>query len=151
MNNYFFYTKITDGVPSAPIPGNFPFPGVNKPLDAHTDAELAAIGFARLQFSAYPQDGYRYIFGTPYQAGDVWKVDWEQQPSPEREANLQKLSKQHRDDRNALLATTDWTQLADAPLTAEQKTAWMQYRQALRDLPNQPNFPWVVNQPVKPA
>jgi len=34
--------------------------------------------------------------------------------------------------RNAQLAATDWTQLADAPVDAE---AWGTYRQALRDLP----------------
>ena len=34
--------------------------------------------------------------------------------------------------RNAELAATDWTQVADAPVNAE---AWAVYRQALRDLP----------------
>lgn len=34
--------------------------------------------------------------------------------------------------RNAELAATDWTQVADAPVDAE---AWATYRQALRDLP----------------
>ena len=38
--------------------------------------------------------------------------------------------------RNALLAACDWTQLSDAPLTAEQKQAYATYRQALRDLPS---------------
>lgn len=36
--------------------------------------------------------------------------------------------------RNAQLARTDWTQLADSPL---DKEAWATYRQALRDLPAQ--------------
>jgi hypothetical protein len=36
--------------------------------------------------------------------------------------------------RNAELARTDWTQLADAPT---DKVAWAAYRQALRDLPAQ--------------
>ena len=30
---------------------------------------------------------------------------------------------------------SDWTQLGDAPLTAEQKTLWQTYRQKLRDIP----------------
>jgi hypothetical protein len=37
--------------------------------------------------------------------------------------------------RNNMLTECDWTQLADAPLTDEQKTAWQTYRQELRDLP----------------
>jgi hypothetical protein len=36
--------------------------------------------------------------------------------------------------RNAQLAASDWTQLPDAPT---DKTAWAEYRQALRDLPSQ--------------
>jgi hypothetical protein len=31
------------------------------------------------------------------------------------------------------LQSSDWTQLPDAPLTEEQKTAWANYRQAVRD------------------
>ena len=37
--------------------------------------------------------------------------------------------------RNFLLMDSDWTQLGDAPLTAEQKTLWQTYRQKLRDIP----------------
>ena len=37
--------------------------------------------------------------------------------------------------RDQKLAKCDWTQIADVPLTEEQKTAWVIYRQALRDLP----------------
>ena len=37
--------------------------------------------------------------------------------------------------RTGFLAETDWTQTADSPLTAEQKTAWAHYRQELRDFP----------------
>lgn len=40
-----------------------------------------------------------------------------------------------REKRNKLLAESDWTQAPDAPLTIEQKQAWRQYRQALRDIP----------------
>ena len=38
--------------------------------------------------------------------------------------------------RAGLLSASDWTQVADAPLTDVQKTAWRAYRQALRDLPS---------------
>tara|TARA_B100000614_G_scaffold182529_1_gene163219 strand:- start:687 stop:1505 length:819 start_codon:yes stop_codon:yes gene_type:complete len=37
--------------------------------------------------------------------------------------------------RNFLLMDSDWTQLGDAPVTAEQKTQWQTYRQKLRDIP----------------
>ena len=41
---------------------------------------------------------------------------------------------QIRNWRNAKLAASDWTQIADSPA---DKTAWSTYRQALRDLPAQ--------------
>jgi hypothetical protein len=41
-----------------------------------------------------------------------------------------------RAERNFLLSQSDWTQLADAPLSPEQKQAWTVYRQALRDVPS---------------
>ena len=37
--------------------------------------------------------------------------------------------------RNFLLMDSDWTQLGDAQLTAEQKAQWVIYRQKLRDIP----------------
>ena len=36
--------------------------------------------------------------------------------------------------RKFLLDETDWTQVSDNDLTAEEKQAWAVYRQALRDL-----------------
>ena len=38
--------------------------------------------------------------------------------------------------RNGLLRDSDWTQLADVPLDADEVAAWVTYRQALRDLPS---------------
>ena len=42
-----------------------------------------------------------------------------------------------RTERNRLLQQSDWTQLQDAHLSAEKKSAWADYRQALRDLPDE--------------
>lgn len=39
-----------------------------------------------------------------------------------------------RSRRNALIASSDWTVLSDSPLSAELKTAWLEYRQDLRDI-----------------
>jgi hypothetical protein len=40
-----------------------------------------------------------------------------------------------RNSRNYFLQQSDWTQVADAPLSAEEKVEWTAYRQALRDMP----------------
>ena len=55
-----------------------------------------------------------------------------------------------REKRQVRLQKTDWTQLPDAVLTAEQRAAWAVYRQALRDLPAQPDWPTSINWPVQP-
>ena len=41
-----------------------------------------------------------------------------------------------RERRKFLLAASDWTQVADSPLTESKKQEWAAYRQALRDLPD---------------
>ena len=41
-----------------------------------------------------------------------------------------------RDQRNSLLAQSDWTQIADSPLSDSKKQEWATYRQALRDFPS---------------
>lgn len=49
--------------------------------------------------------------------------------------------------RDNLLSECDWTQLPDSQV---DKAAWATYRQALRDVPQQPEFPWKVIWPTKP-
>jgi len=60
------------------------------------------------------------------------------------------LVKDNRIRRNTLLLESDWTQFNDSPLNEESKLAWKNYRQALRDLPEQTGFPNDVIWPVKP-
>ena len=40
-----------------------------------------------------------------------------------------------RAQRNAQLTATDWTQMSDSPLSDEDKKAMAEYRQTLRDIP----------------
>lgn len=56
-----------------------------------------------------------------------------------------------RSFRTELLARSDWTQIGDAPFTAEEKNAWTTYRQALRDLPQDYGNPNDVMFPEEPA
>lgn len=74
-----------------------------------------------------------------------WTQTWQL-----RELNSQELIEQAalvRQQRNALLASSDWTQVADAPV---DRTAWANYRQALRDITNQTGFPASITWPVQP-
>jgi len=53
-----------------------------------------------------------------------------------------------RSQRDELLAQSDWTQVADAPVDA---AAWATYRQALRDLPANTVDPRNPTWPTKPT
>lgn len=46
-----------------------------------------------------------------------------------------------RIQRNILLTKSDWTQLADSPLSIEYKALWATYRQELRDFPENTEDP----------
>lgn len=56
-----------------------------------------------------------------------------------------------RDERNKLLAASDWTQGADSPLDDKSRKAWVAYRQKLRDLPEQTKDPAAPKWPAPPA
>jgi hypothetical protein len=53
-----------------------------------------------------------------------------------------------REQRNARLIASDWTQLPDAPTA--NAAAWKQYRQALRDLPQRTTYPNAPQWPTAP-
>jgi hypothetical protein len=55
-----------------------------------------------------------------------------------------------RQKRNSILASSDWTVLSDSPLSAELKTAWLEYRQNLRDITEGVNTVAKVNAVVFP-
>ena len=40
-----------------------------------------------------------------------------------------------REKRDRRLAASDWTQMADSPLSDSKKAEWATYRQALREIP----------------
>lgn len=48
---------------------------------------------------------------------------------------------QIRAERNRRLRMSDWTQIPDSAISAEKRAQWAVYRQQLRDLPMQKNFP----------
>jgi hypothetical protein len=55
-------------------------------------------------------------------------------------------AKSVRDERNRRLSETDWRFRSDM----SPSQAWIDYCQALRDLPSQTGFPWEVTWPVEP-
>jgi hypothetical protein len=58
-------------------------------------------------------------------------------------------SERVRRERDTLLSASDWTQASDVP--SQQRAAWAQYRQALRDVPQQAGFPFEIAWPTPPG
>ena len=87
--------------------------------------------------------------GVVQQADGHWYTNWVaiDMDADAKAAADARQSEAVRQDRNARLAASDWTQLADAPV---DDLAWATYRQALRDVPNQAGFPWSVVWPNTP-
>ena len=86
---------------------------------------------------------------NPTLQNGVWVETWSVTAASADEVNRrnQEMSAQVRAQRDSLLAQSDWTQVADAPV---DKTAWATYRQGLRDITAQAGFPWSVTWPTKP-
>tara|TARA_R100000234_G_scaffold101639_1_gene70746 strand:- start:82 stop:534 length:453 start_codon:yes stop_codon:yes gene_type:complete len=56
-----------------------------------------------------------------------------------------------RSERDNLLLSSDFTQLGDIGLSESKKTEWVNYRQALRDLPANTSDPANPTWPTKPS
>lgn len=61
------------------------------------------------------------------------------------------LAARARAARDALLQKSDWTQIPDAPLEQLARGAWADYRQALRNVPQQDGFPAAITWPEAPV
>jgi|TARA_R100000482_G_C5031089_1_gene104095 hypothetical protein len=57
-----------------------------------------------------------------------------------------RLAAEEREKRNALLAETDYFGASDVTMSSDMTA----YRQALRDVPQQTDFPTSINWPTKP-
>lgn len=88
--------------------------------------------------------------------GDLSGLVWKSETPPPSEGEvvdahhqivLGRVASAVRIERNKLLTSSDWTQVADAPV---DQAAWATYRQELRDIPLQEGFPENVVWPTKP-
>jgi hypothetical protein len=100
------------------------------------------------------KDGVEQVAGKwvwKWSIGPVFTDNEEATAAQQQAAYVAKIdadaAKAVRTSRDAKLAETDWTQVADAPV---DKAAWAAYRQALRDVPAQSGFPHEITWPEKP-
>ena len=90
----------------------------------------------------------RVVWGTPALVNGQWTHTWETIALSAEEQQSVRQAKENdvRYERNRLLAETDWRFRSDM----NPSQAWIDYCQALRDIPSQAGFPWNVQWPSKP-
>jgi hypothetical protein len=89
----------------------------------------------------------------PVLEGNTWVLNWtvyDKTPEQIQEYDDQQ-AKAVRSERDAKLYACDWTQLPDTQLTPDQEAAWANYRQDLRNIPQQPDFPYNIIWPTEPG
>lgn len=82
---------------------------------------------------------YKYINGQQVELTQTEVNEFNAGGNPDAEKIV-------RADRDAILSSTDWWVLPDRTATQEQ----LDYRTALRNLPQQEGFPGTVSWPTKP-
>ncbi len=78
--------------------------------------------------------------------GGVWTVVNQELYDAQVEANNQVEATIKRKGRDERLVASDWTQAGDLPI--QFRTPWATYRQALRDMPQAPDWPWNPYPPI---
>lgn len=154
----FMFAKINDGVVE-----RYPYsmndlrqdnPNVSFPMDM-SDGDLLAYGVVRVNVRPRPEaaSNEKVVEDVPIQLDGVWWQVYrtETLSAEELDAYSDQLARQLRERRNALLLESDWTQLADAPLSQERKLSWVAYRQALRDMTDMEGFPLKHIFPAAPS
>ena len=126
------------------------FPNVSFPASGPSDEFLAEQGFAKVSsFKDHDRATQKLVnVAAYYESPWVYVVKVVDKTAEDIQAETDAQAASVRAQRNRLLADCDWTQGKDIPDNIS--TAWATYRQALRDVPAQANFPWEVTWPTQP-
>jgi hypothetical protein len=135
-----------------PIDYREAFPNTSFPSSGPSDSFLSENGWAKVNvFKPHDFRTQKLVPTTPYYEEPwVHTVAVENKTQDELNAETNGKAEEVREQRNKLLASSDWTQLSDSPLNSLQKADWLEYRNELRNIPEQQGFPWEVVWPTQP-
>ncbi len=124
------------------------FSNVSFPAAGPTDTFLSSNGALRVLVKPHDSTTQKLTDCDPYvENGAAYTQRVESKTEEDIAIDVAAKASLMRTLRDKALAASDWTQLADAPV---DKAAWATYRQALRDLPSNSNWP-NVELPVQPS
>jgi hypothetical protein len=121
-------------------------------MDTYNTPIPAGYVSVNLQQVSNPKTSCRYGDSFPILVNGVWTQNWQELPynAEELAARVQSESFLVRAERNKRLSMTDWTQFADVTIAEPLRANILVYRQALRDITTQTNFPFDMVWPVSP-
>lgn len=119
-------------------------------------ADLSAHGYAPIHQAPAPAplpDHHVEQDAPNLDAAGRWIMAWRQVPLTPDEIKQRHADKatEVRAERDRLLADSDWIAVSSYERGQAVPQAWVDYRQALRDVTAQPGFPWAVEWPDLPA
>lgn len=123
--------------------------------DIATPSEVEPYWYGVFEW-AYPPENLVHTqsadnVGLTKQEDGVWRPTFvvRNATTEEVESKTALKAQQERQKRYVLIRRTDWTQMTDNNLSESDKEKYRIYRQALRDVPQQQGFPWVIEWPEK--
>ena len=110
----------------------------------HPGTVVSSLGISDFRIDGVPTNEEEFLSmfhkklpdGTYTNDSSQFGVTWDQVKTKLDELNNLEPFRLLREERNKLIAETDWTQLKDIDLDIIRERNWKNYRQALRDLPN---------------
>lgn len=121
-------------------------PGFSFAISGLSDKDLAPFGIGVVHLKSpntTGRPGVSAVEVDPEFIGGHWVQQWKLVAisTEVTSALLVDAVQQAKKQRNQLLADSDWTVAIDSPLTRTELRKWIGYRQALRAVPQQSNFP----------
>lgn len=151
-----FLDSETNAIAQYPIKVNdvkrrFPNTSFLLPLedrDLENDFGVVTV-YASVQ-PTYDSTVQKLVQLTPALVEGQWTQQWNviSFTEDEQARSDKALAAAARETRNKLLTEVDWTQFSDSGVNSAD---WTAYRQALRDVPGQSNFPRTITWPSKPS
>jgi len=151
------HVKLTNGVPAIYTIGQLRRDNQNTSFPKFiSEATLASYGVYPLTPAERPEADHtkNVLESTPEQINGVWTQAWSivGASSEEITARLEEKSQSVRSERDYLLQQTDWLVIMSQETGGILPAEWAAYRQALRDITDHADFPYLdeADWPTKP-
>lgn len=159
-NGYFIGVSIADESPREPGKYLIPHDAIDASIPTPKDGMVARWNGSDWVYENEPKEKPRQPYPSWTFNEDIWEwVAPVEKTDPEATWDelekkwltpLEVLSNEVRDERNQLLRDSDWITLKSYSQGVPVPQEWVDYQQALRDIPQQKGFPHDVDWPVKP-